>query len=42
MSFAPLSLLVDNIIIENAEVVSKSYPLFWEHLKSSGINQTQL
>ena len=42
MSFAPLSLLVDNIIIENTEVVSKSYPLFWEHLKSIGINQTQL
>lgn len=42
MSFAPLSLLVDNIIIENADVVSKSYPLFWEHLKSIGINQTQL
>ncbi len=42
MSFAPLSLLVDNIIIENAEVVSKSYPLFWEHLNSIGITQTQL
>jgi 3-phosphoshikimate 1-carboxyvinyltransferase len=42
MSFAPLCLLHENIIIENAEVVSKSYPLFWEHLKSIGINQTQL
>ncbi len=42
MSFAPLCLLFENIIIENAEVVSKSYPLFWEHLKSIGINQTQL
>jgi 3-phosphoshikimate 1-carboxyvinyltransferase len=42
MSFAPLCLLHENIIIKNAEVVSKSYPLFWEHLKSIGINQTQL
>ena len=42
MSFAPLCLLFENIIIENAEVVSKSYPLFWEHLKSIGISQTQL
>lgn len=42
MCFAPLCLLHENIIIENAEVVSKSYPLFWEHLKSIRINQTQL
>jgi len=42
MSFAPLCLLYENVIIENAEVVSKSYPLFWSHLKSIGINQTQL
>ena len=42
MSFAPLCLLYENVIIENAEVVSKSYPLFWEHLKSIGMNQTQL
>lgn len=37
MSFTPFCLLYENIIIENAEVVSKSYPLFWEHLKSIGI-----
>ncbi|MBI3518923.1 MAG: 3-phosphoshikimate 1-carboxyvinyltransferase [Bacteroidetes bacterium] len=37
MSFAPLCLLVDGIIIEDAKVVSKSYPLFWEHLKQIGI-----
>lgn len=40
MCFAPLCLLHENIIIENAEVVSKSYPLFWEDLKHIGINQT--
>lgn len=32
MAFAPLALRVP-IIIENAEVVSKSYPDFWEDLK---------
>lgn len=42
MSFAPLCLLQENVVIENAEVVSKSYPLFWEHLNSIGITQTQL
>ena len=35
MAFAPLALKVP-IIIENAEVVSKSYPDFWEDLKSLG------
>jgi 3-phosphoshikimate 1-carboxyvinyltransferase len=40
MCFAPLCLLHENIIIENAEVVSKSYPLFWEDVKHIGINQT--
>jgi len=33
MAFAPLALKVP-IIIENAEVVSKSYPVFWNDLKS--------
>lgn len=35
MAFAPLALRVP-IIIENAEVVSKSYPTFWDDLKSIG------
>jgi 3-phosphoshikimate 1-carboxyvinyltransferase len=39
MCFAPLCLLHENIIIENAEVVSKSYPLFWEDVKHIGINR---
>ncbi len=42
MSFATLSVVLDEIIIEDANVVSKSYPLFWEHLKQIGINQTTL
>jgi 3-phosphoshikimate 1-carboxyvinyltransferase len=36
MSFAPLGLKT-NINIENAEVVSKSYPDFWNDLKKLGL-----
>jgi len=35
MAFAPLALKT-NITIKNADVVSKSYPKFWEDLKSIG------
>ena len=37
MSFATLSVLNSNISIEDANVVSKSYPLFWKHLNAIGI-----
>lgn len=37
MAFAPLCLVYENIIIEDAEVVSKSYPQFWNDLKKAGI-----
>jgi 3-phosphoshikimate 1-carboxyvinyltransferase len=37
MAFAPLALKTD-IVIEEAEVVSKSYPAFWDDLKSIGFN----
>jgi len=40
MAFAPLALKVP-IIIENAEVVAKSYPAFWEDLKSVGFQILQ-
>ena len=36
MAFAPLSLKT-NLIINNAEVVSKSYPAFWEDLQKAGV-----
>jgi len=36
MAFAPLALLFDSIQILNPEVVSKSYPGFWEDLKNTG------
>jgi 3-phosphoshikimate 1-carboxyvinyltransferase len=35
MAFAPLAVKVP-IIIEDAEVVSKSYPAFWEDIKQIG------
>ncbi len=41
MAFAPLALKVP-IIIENAEVVSKSYPTFWDDLKAVGFQISKL
>ncbi|QAA81618.1 3-phosphoshikimate 1-carboxyvinyltransferase [Aequorivita sp. H23M31] len=37
MAFAPLAVKTD-LIIEDAQVVSKSYPEFWKDLKMTGIN----
>jgi 3-phosphoshikimate 1-carboxyvinyltransferase len=37
MAFAPLALKTD-IIIQDYKVVSKSYPTFWEDLKTLGFN----
>lgn len=36
MAFAPVAYFVPGIIIKNAEVVSKSYPEFWDHMRSVG------
>ena len=38
MAFAPASLAMKGIRIDNPEVVSKSYPLYWEDLKQAGFN----
>ncbi|MGC6432234.1 MAG: 3-phosphoshikimate 1-carboxyvinyltransferase [Jejuia sp.] len=40
MAFAPIALKKD-LIIEDAGVVSKSYPTFWEDLKSIGFSITE-
>jgi 3-phosphoshikimate 1-carboxyvinyltransferase len=40
MTFAPLSVTLGSISIENPDVVSKSYPQFWEHLFSLGFELT--
>ena len=36
MAFAPLALVYDEIVIENPDVVEKSYPHFWDDLKTVG------
>ena len=41
MAFAPLALKVP-VVIENAEVVSKSYPDFWEDLKNMGFKISEI
>lgn len=40
MCLAPLALATEEIIIEDIEVVSKSYPTFWEDLKKVGFKIT--
>jgi 3-phosphoshikimate 1-carboxyvinyltransferase len=38
MSFAPLAMVMDEIIINEPMVVTKSYPKYWEDLKSVGFD----
>ncbi len=38
MAFAPLALVFGKISINNPEVVSKSYPDYWEHLEQCGFS----
>lgn len=38
MSFAPLAIIFGQLQIQNPSVISKSYPLFWEDLKSVGFS----
>lgn len=37
MAFAPLVMKQDRLGIEDPDVVQKSYPEFWDHLRSTGI-----
>jgi 3-phosphoshikimate 1-carboxyvinyltransferase len=37
MAFAPLALLINEVEIEDAQVVEKSYPAFWNDLEKVGI-----
>lgn len=37
MAFAPCALLRPGLVINHPEVVSKSYPDFWKHLKTAGV-----
>lgn len=36
MAFAPLAVFIPGIVIRDAEVVDKSYPAYWEHLRQAG------
>ena len=36
LSFAPASLCIDGLKMNNPQVVTKSYPHFWEDIKSAG------
>jgi 3-phosphoshikimate 1-carboxyvinyltransferase len=36
MAFAPLALVFPQITIQEPQVVEKSYPMFWDHLKQQG------
>ena len=36
MALAPIALMLPGIVINNAEVVSKSYPEYWQHLQEAG------
>lgn len=38
MAFAPVSMCLGTIKIANMEVVSKSYPQYWQHLSELGFN----
>ena len=42
MAFAPVALKRGNITINNPEVVSKSYPSFWDDITKAGFKLTKI
>ncbi|RLD38126.1 MAG: 3-phosphoshikimate 1-carboxyvinyltransferase [Bacteroidetes bacterium] len=42
MSFAPLSIILGQLVIDSPSVVAKSYPNFWGDLKSVGFELTEV
>ena len=40
MAFAPLAMLTEGLVIEEPEVVAKSYPSFWTDLQSARFSFT--
>lgn len=36
MAFAPVAYFIPGLVIKNAEVVTKSYPEYWDHLRLAG------
>lgn len=41
MAFAPLALIIPQVEVEEAKVVEKSYPAFWEDFKKAGFEVTE-
>ena len=41
MAFAPAAVRFPGLVINDAEVVTKSYPAFWRHLEQAGFTLTQ-
>lgn len=42
MAFAPLSLLIDEVVLEEMDVVEKSYPDFWKDLQKAGFTVKEI
>lgn len=42
MAFAPLSLLIKEVVLEEMDVVEKSYPDFWKDLTKAGFTVTEI
>jgi 3-phosphoshikimate 1-carboxyvinyltransferase len=42
MAFAPLSLLINEVILEDMDVVEKSYPDFWKDLQKAGFTVEEI
>ena len=41
MAFAPIALLINELVIEDMDVVEKSYPDFWKDLEKAGFSITE-
>jgi 3-phosphoshikimate 1-carboxyvinyltransferase len=42
MAFAPLSLLINEVVLEEMDVVEKSYPAFWKDLQKAGFTVQEI
>lgn len=42
MAFAPLALLIGEVVLEEMDVVQKSYPDFWKDLEKAGFTVTEI
>ena len=42
MAFAPVALYIPGLIIRNADVVTKSYPEYWDHLRIIGFTTKEV